>query len=140
MLQRTNPVFHFRLTAQGMFIYKDKIFQKINGVAMSLPLGLTTATFFLADHKTRLLHQILNCSFKLYHRYADDILAIFDKEYAGVEFHLLNSQDKTMKFILKKSFGTLPFLDIELKKDDNFDAWIWRKSTKFFSTSRQSVF
>ena len=44
--------------------------------------------------------------------------------------NLLNSQHKNIKFTTKKSCGTLPFLDIELKiKDDNFDSWIWKKST-----------
>ena len=55
-----------KLPTQGMFIYKGKVFQQIDGVTMGLPLCHTSANFLLANLKTRLLQQILHCSPKLF--------------------------------------------------------------------------
>ena len=71
---------------QDMFIYKDKVFLKVDGVAMSSPLGDTMAKFFLADLQTRLLQQTLNCSPESYCRYVDCIFAVFDKDCSCAEF------------------------------------------------------
>ena len=66
--------------------YKDKVFLKVDGVAMSSPLGDTMAKFFLADLQTRLLQQTLNCSPESYCRYVDCIFAVFDKDCSCAEF------------------------------------------------------
>ena len=34
---------------QGLFLYKDELYQQINGVTMESPLGPTLANFFMAD-------------------------------------------------------------------------------------------
>ena len=39
-----------RIPATGMFMYKDKLFQQIDGVAMGSPLGPTLANFFLGKN------------------------------------------------------------------------------------------
>jgi len=46
-----------RLATEGMFLYKNKLYQQLNGVAMGSPLGLTLANFFLAYLETPLLQQ-----------------------------------------------------------------------------------
>ena len=75
-----------KFAKQDMFIYKDKVFLQVDGVAMSSPLGDTMAKFFLADLQTRLLQQTLNCSPKSYCRYVDCIFAVFDKDCSCAEF------------------------------------------------------
>ena len=65
------------LATKGIFLYKDQSFQQIDGVSMGLPLGPTTANFFLAEMETCLLQQQLDSIPKVYFRYADDIFAIF---------------------------------------------------------------
>ena len=36
------------IATEGMFMYRDKLYQQIDGVAMGSPLGPTIANFFLA--------------------------------------------------------------------------------------------
>ena len=114
-----------------MFIYKDKVFQQIGGVAMGSPLGPTMASYFPRKPWNSISSIDFKCSPKLYYRYANDIFAVFDKECDCAEFlNLLNSQHKNIKCTMEKPFGTLSFLDIDLKiKDGNSDSWIWKKST-----------
>ena len=119
------------LATKRMFLYKDKLFQQIDGVSMSSPLGPIIADFFLAETKTRLLLQQLNSTPKVYFRYVDDIFAIFNNEADSMEFlNRLNSQHKNLQFTMEKSTNTLPFLDMELKiHNNNLQSWIWRKPT-----------
>ena len=63
------------LATKGIFLYKDKLYQQIDGVSMGSPLGPTIANFFLAETETRLLQQQLNSAPKVYFRYVDDIVA-----------------------------------------------------------------
>ena len=56
----------FNLATKGIFLYKDKLFQQIEGVFMGSPLGPTTANFFLVEMETRLLQQQLNSAPKIY--------------------------------------------------------------------------
>ena len=71
-----------------MFLYKDKLFQQIDGVSRGLPLDPTIANFFLAEMETRLLQQQRNCFTKVYFRYVDDIFAIFNNEAARMKFFI----------------------------------------------------
>ena len=54
------------LATKGIFLYKDKLFQQIDGVSIGSPLGPTIANFFLAETKTRFLQQQLNAAPKVY--------------------------------------------------------------------------
>ena len=83
----------------------------INGTALDLSLGLTMANFFLTDLETQLLQSILNCFPKIYHKYIDDIFNAHHTECSCVEFlDLLNSQHRSTKFTVEKTFDTLSFL------------------------------
>ena len=89
------------LATKGMFLYKDKLFQQIDGVSMGSPLGPTIVNFFLAEAETRLLQQQLNSAPKVYFRYVDDIFAIFNKKADSMEFlDRLNSQNKKLQFTM----------------------------------------
>ena len=67
-----------RLANQGMFLYKDKLYQQHDGVSMGSPLAPTLANFFLAHIENKLLGKQLDFHPKLYSRYVDDIFAVFD--------------------------------------------------------------
>ena len=45
----------FSIATTGMFLYEDKLFQKIDGVAMGSPLGPTLANFFLAKMEKKIM-------------------------------------------------------------------------------------
>ena len=130
-LPRKKKIFKklLNLATKGIFLYKDKLYQQIDGVLMGSPLGPTIANFFLAETETRLLQQQLNSAPKVYFRYVDDIFAIFNNEADNMEFlDRLNSQHKNLQFTMEKSTNTLPFLDMELKiHNNNLQSWIWRK-------------
>ena len=83
----------FNLTTKGIFLYKRKLFQQIDGIFMGSPLGPTIANFFLAETEIRLLQQQLSSAPKVYFRYVDDIFAIFNNEADNMVFlDRLNSQ------------------------------------------------
>ena len=114
-----------------MFLYKNKLYQLIDGVAMGSPLGPTLANFFLATVETKLLTQNLDCSPKLYLRYVDDIFAIFEEEKSSSKFlEVLNHQNKNLEFTMEKSIGAFPFLDVQINNNENIlETRIWRKPT-----------
>ena len=98
------------LATKGIFLYKNKLYQQIDGVSMGSPLFPTIANFFLAETETRLLQQQLNSSPKAYFRYVDDIFAIFNNETDSMEFlNRLNSQHKNLQFTMEKSTILSPF-------------------------------
>ena len=118
-------------TTQGLFLYKDELYQQINGVTMGSPLGPTLANFFMANLETKLINKLQTSKPKLYLRYVNDIFAIFDNQEACSSFfRQLNAQHPDIKFTVEQSTTTLSFLDVEIKVTDNkFDTWVWRKST-----------
>ena len=60
------------------------------------------ANFFLAHIENKLLGKQSDFHPKLYSRYVDDILAIFDNSDHCTKFlDLLNSQDNNIKFIIE---------------------------------------
>ena len=63
-----------RITTTGMFMYKDKLFQQIDGVAIRSPLGPTIAKFFLAKMEKKIISITPANHPLLYLRYVDDIL------------------------------------------------------------------
>ena len=78
---------------QGLFLYKDELYQQINGVTMESPLGPTLANFFMANLETKLINKLQTSKPKLYLRYVDDIFAIFDNQEACSSFfRQLNTQ------------------------------------------------
>ena len=112
------------IATQGMFLYKNKLYQLIDGVAMGSPL----ANFFLATVEAKLLTQNLDCSPKLYMRYVDDIFAIFEEEKSSSKLsEVLNHQHKNLEFTMKKSIGAFPFLDVQININENIlETRIWR--------------
>ena len=66
-----------KLAIQGMFLYKNKLWKQIDGVAMGSPLGPTLANFFLAHLEQKMFNNVSDIQPKFYRRYVDDIFAVF---------------------------------------------------------------
>ena len=78
---------------QGLFLYKDELYQQINGVTMGSPLGPTLSNFFMANLETKLINKLQASKPKLYLRYVDDIFKMFDNQEACSSFfRQLNAQ------------------------------------------------
>ena len=91
------------IATQGIFMYNDKLYKQVDGVAMGSPLGPTIANFFLAHLETVLLKNKSKSSPALYLRYVDDIFAIFEDEEDCSEFlNLLNEQHSNNAFTVEK--------------------------------------
>ena len=120
-----------KLATEGMFPYKDKLYQQIDGVAMGSPLGPTLANFFLGVIECKLLDKDSPIHPKFYRRYIDDIYCIFDSSQDYKAFHgILNSLHPNLNFTIETTEGSLPFLDVEIKLiDDHVETCIYRKST-----------
>jgi len=78
-----------------MFIYKDKLYKQIDGVAMGSPLGCCLANFFLRHLESVIFKQQSLDHPKIYLRYVDDVFAVFDKDDKCKSFlNVLNNQLK----------------------------------------------
>ena len=121
-----------QLATEGMFLYRDKLYRQIDGVAMGSPLGPTLANFVLAHIESKIFAEHKNYYPKLYCRYVDDIFAVFDKQDAILEFlNLLNSQHPNLKFTKEQSVTSLPFLDVKVTINNagEIETSVWRKSS-----------
>ena len=116
----------------GMFLYNDKLYRQVDGVAMGSPLGPSLANFFLGHLEKYKFFNNTDINPKLYVRYVDDIFAVFDK---NVSFQLfldhINQQHPNIKFTVEKSINNvLPFLNTKITLvGDHFESCIYRKDT-----------
>ena len=68
------------LATKGLSLYKEVLYQQIDGVTMGSPLGPTWSNFFMANLENKLLQKESDTNPKLYLRYVDDIFAIFEHQ------------------------------------------------------------
>ena len=117
------------LATGGIFMYKDKLYKQVDGVAMGGPLGPTLANFFLAHIEGWLL----DVPFKpnVYVRYVDDIFAVFSSVNDKIAFFdHLNKQHPNLKFTCEDAQGNLPFLDVDVKiENGTLCTTLYRKKT-----------
>ena len=120
-----------KLCTEGMFLYKGKLYKQVDGVAMGSPLGPTLANWYMGTIEKKLFANHMPSYPKLYVRYVDDVFAIFNcKSSRDKFFDLLNKQHKNLRFTMEVANGTLPFLDVEIKiQQENASTWVYRKST-----------
>ena len=115
------------------FIFNEKFFKQIDGVAMGSPLGPTLANIFLCHHEQIWINNCPN-DFKpiYYRRYVDDTFTIFHSPTHVSKFlHYLNSQHPNIKFTSEvESEGRLAFLDVNILKINNkIETALFRKKT-----------
>ena len=117
----------------SFFIFNNKLYKQLDGVAMGTPCGPTLANIFLCFHEARWLRDCPN-NFKplMYKRYVDDTFLLF-KKHSHIELFLnyLNKQHQNIKFTCEiEHNNTLPFLDINVNKNNcGFTTSIYRKDT-----------
>ena len=79
---------HFKKLLQyatsSMFMYKEKIYKQVDGVAMGSPLGPTLANLFLANLESEWMRE--SCSPLHYFRYIDDIFCVFNDKNKHEQF------------------------------------------------------
>ena len=119
-----------------MFLYNNKLYKQVDGVAMGSPLGPSLANFFLGHLEDKFFFNSDECVWgninpKLYIRYVDDVFAVFDNKTPFNNFlEHLNSQHRNIKFTVEEGIGSLPFLDTEIRiNGDIFESWTYRKKT-----------
>ena len=120
-------------TKSSTFLFDDKLYRQIDGVAMGTPCGPTLANIFLSFHEQNWLN---NCppefKPKVYKRYVDDTFLLFENPDQIENFlQYLNEQHPNIRFTREIESGdSLSFLDILITKVDNkFETSIFRKET-----------
>ena len=120
-------------TKQSAFIFNNKWYTQIDGVAMGSPLGPTLANVFLGHYENIWLD---DCPLEFrpiyYKRYVDDIFLLFKSKNQIEDFkNYLNNKHKNINFTVEvENDNKLSFLDILVTRDQNqFTTSIYRKST-----------
>ena len=120
-----------QFATSGEFLYREKLYRQIDGVAMGSPLGPTLANLFLAHLEQNWLKS--KDAPLTYLRYVDDIFCLFDTSSASYEQFLvfLNSQHQNLSFTCDIGPTSLPFLDVQVEVNETGFAVfsIFRKST-----------
>ena len=90
-------------TTKSSFIFDNKLYKHIDGVAMGLPLGPTLANAFLCHYDKIWLNECPS-QFKpvVCKRYVDDISVLFkSKEHLKPFVNYMNSEHKNIKFTIE---------------------------------------
>lgn len=87
-------------TKEILFIFNDKLYSQIDGVAMGNPLGPTLANIFLCYYEQIWLQNCPhNCKPIMYKRYIDDTFILFqNSDQAKLFLDYLNSQHPNITF------------------------------------------
>lgn len=119
-------------TKESLFLFDGIYYRQIDGVAMGSPLGPTLANIFLCFYEEKWLDQCpIQFKPKFYNRYVDDIFILFDNPNQVNKFDkYINSRHENMRFTKEiEEDKSLPFLDINIKKNRGFETSIYRKPT-----------
>ena len=99
-----------KLATEGMFLYRNRLYQQIDGVAMGSHLGPTLANYFLGVIECKLLENCSPLHPKFYRRYVDDVYCIFDSSQDYKAFlDILNSLHPNLRFTVETTEGTYHF-------------------------------
>ena len=114
-------------------MFNRKYYKQVDGVAMGSPLGPALANIFMCSFESKWLRDCPN-DFKpvFYRRYIDDIFVLFSSpDHADKFREYLLSKHPNIKFsIQKEEDGRLPFLDINISREnDKFATNVYRKKT-----------
>ena len=120
-------------TLGNYFFFNGSIYRQTDEVAMGSPLGPHLANIFMCYMEKRWLRDC-PAEFKpiLYRRYVDDTFLLFKcNSHVDLFLNYVNSQHPNIKFTCdKEKDSTLPFLDINIKKEESeFITSIYRKPT-----------
>ena len=101
-------------TSQTHFLFDNKIYDQIDGVAMGSPLGPALANLFMDYNEDKWLQSDEGSHVLFYQRYVDDIFCVFKNEtQANIFLEFLNTRHNNIKFTIEKrltkNFHSLTF-------------------------------
>ena len=105
-------------TKECYFLFNEKVYKQLDGVAMGSPLGPTLANIFMSHFENTFLGATpRNIAPKFYRRYVDDILVGFEDPSRIQPFlNYYNSLHKNIKFTVElEKYKRISFLDINLE-------------------------
>ena len=104
-------------TIESPFIFDNKLYKQIDGVAVGSPLGSTLANAFLCHYEKIWLNDCPS-QFKsvVYKRYVDDIFVLFkSKEHLKLFVNYMNSKHRNIKFTFEtEDSNNFSFLDVKI--------------------------
>ena len=125
-------------TKESFFMFNNKFYIQVDGVAMGSPLGPILANIFLSHHEENWLNK---CPIKFkpsfYRRYVDDIFVLFESSESADSFReYMSSKHQNINFTVEKeNVGSFSFLDVKIcRKNGKFVTSVFRKLTVGFLT------
>ena len=117
----------------NIFLFNNKLYSQVDGVAMGSPLGPTLANIFMCYYEKQWLEDC-PIDFKpvWYRRYVDDTFLLFKKEeHVDAFLDFLNTRHRNIKFTVEKENNcVLSFLDVNVTRKNNcFETSVFRKKT-----------
>lgn len=119
-------------TSESHFIFNEKFYDQIDGVAMGSPLAPTLANIFIHELELQYMNRLNELGVNNWLRYVDDIfLLIKDKKCCETILDFLNNIHPSIKFSSQQeNDNELSFLDIKIKRTINgYKTSIYRKPT-----------
>ena len=120
-------------TKESSFMFNNKFYIQVDGVAKGSPLGPTLDNIFLSHHEENWLNK---CPIKFkpsfYRRYVDDIFVLFESSESADSFReYMSSKHQNINFTVEKeNVGSLSFLHVKIyRKNGKFVISIYRKPT-----------
>ena len=120
-------------TKESFFMFNNKYYKQVNGVAMGSPLSPALANIFMCSFESKWFRDYPN-GFNpvFYRRYVDDIFALFSSpDHADKFKEYLSSKHPNINFSTEKEKdGCLLFLDVNIfRKNEKFATNVYRKKT-----------
>ena len=120
-------------TKESFFMFNNKFYKQIDGVAMGSPLGPALANIFMCNFENKWLK---DCPHSLkpvfYRRYVDDIFVLFSSLDQAEKFKkYLSSKHPNINFSLEKeNEGRSSFLDVNIfREKERFVTNVYGKKT-----------
>ncbi len=111
-------------------MFRDKIYELENGVAMGNPISSFMANLFMCYNE---MEMSKSKSFpRIWFRYVDDVFAIVNKRFITNTLEFINSKFPSIKFTHElESNNEIAFLDLKIKRNDDssLSFSIYRKPT-----------